>query len=86
MALKVGVSSGIYYAAREAELHNTMRKLGYTITRGTAAMEIAVDVAHEVTFTEGGQIRHIAKKQGVMLNLHGDLAVPMEIPERGDRR
>lgn len=84
--MKVGVSSGIYYAAREAELHNTMRKLGYTITRGTAAMEIAVDVAHEVTFTEGGQIRHIAKKQGVVLNLHGDLAVPLEIPERGEWR
>ena len=86
MVLRVGTSSGIYYASREVELHNTLRKVGYTLTRGTSAMEIAFDVAHEVTFTEGHSIRHMARKQGVQLNAHGDLAVPICIPERGEWR
>ncbi|MBI4181675.1 MAG: hypothetical protein HY520_01780 [Candidatus Aenigmarchaeota archaeon] len=86
MSLKVGTTSGIYYAAREAELHSAIRKLGYTLTRGASAMELAVDVAHEVTFTQGQEIRHMARKQGVIINLHGDLSVPMEMPERGEWR
>jgi len=86
MVIKVGASSGIYYAAREAELHNALRKVGYTLTRGTSSMEIALDVAHEVTFTEGKLIRQLAKKQGIQLNAHGDLAVPICIPERGEWR
>lgn len=86
MALRVGTSSGIYYAARDVELYSAIRKVGYTLTRGGAAMEIAVDVAHEVNYTQGREIRHIAKKQGVQLNLHGDLQVPFCIPERGEWR
>jgi len=86
MPLRVGTSSGIYMAARDVELHSTIRKLGYTLTRGVASMEIAVDVAHEVTYTEGKEIRYIARKQGVTLNMHGDLAVPICIPERGEWR
>lgn len=39
-----------------------------------------------MNFTQGQEIRHIAKKQGVQLNLHGDLQVPFEIPERGEWR
>ncbi len=53
MSLKVGVTSGIYYAARAEELSTIMRKLGYTLTRGTAVMEIPADVAHEVPYTQG---------------------------------
>ena len=49
-------------------------------------MEIAVDVAHEVNWVQGREIRYIAKKQGVQLNLHGDLQVPFCIPERGEWR
>ncbi|MBU0953329.1 MAG: hypothetical protein KKA90_02830 [Nanoarchaeota archaeon] len=86
MALKVGVTSGIYYAARSEELSTIMRKLGYTLTRGTSSMELAADVAHEVPYTQGYEIRHIAKKQGVTLAFHGDLTVPFEIPERGEWR
>jgi hypothetical protein len=86
MALRVGVSSGIYYAARDKELSNAIRKLGYTLTRGVATMEISGDVAHEVPFTHGIEIRHMAKKQGVTLTFHGDLAVPICIPERGEWR
>ena len=86
MVLKVGTSSGIYSVARDVELHNTIRKLGYTLTRGVATMQLDLDVAHEVTFTQGQEIRHIAKKQGVQLNMHGDLNVPIEIPERGEWR
>jgi len=86
MALKVGVTSGIYYAARDIEIHSAIRKLGYTLTRGTASMEIAADVAHEVNFTQGREIRHIAKKQVVDLTMHGDLSIPICIPERGEWR
>jgi hypothetical protein len=84
--IKVGTTSGIYYAARAEELANAIRKLGYTLTRGAAAMEIAADVAHEVPYSHGVEIRHMAKKQGVEVLFHGDLTVPMCIPERADWR
>lgn len=86
MGLKVGVTSGIYYAARDVEIHSAIRKLGYTLTRGTSAMEIAGDVAHEINYTDGERMRHIARKQGVELTFHGDLTVPICIPERGEWR
>ena len=86
MVLKVGTSSGIYMAARAEELATAIKKLGYTLTKGVGCMEIAADVAHEVPYTDGVEIRHIARKQGVTLLFHGDLAVPMCIPERGDWR
>ncbi|MFH1977735.1 MAG: hypothetical protein ABIJ92_00215 [Candidatus Aenigmatarchaeota archaeon] len=86
MPLKVAVTTGIYYAARSEELANAISKLGYALTRGASAIEIAADVAHEVPYSHGVEIRHIARKQGVEILFHGDLNVPFEIPERGEWR
>ena len=86
MPIKVGVTSGIYAVARSEELATPVKKLGYTITRGASAMEIAADVAHEIPYTHGLDMRHIAKKQGVDILFHGDLTVPMELPERSEWR
>jgi len=86
MPFKVGVTSGIYHAARAAELATSVKKLGYGLTRGANCMEIPVDVAHEVTFTQGRDIRHISAKQGMEVLIHGDLQIPVGIPERGEWR
>ncbi len=86
MPFKVGVSSGIYMAARAPELASAVKKLGYTLFKGVGAMEIAADVAHEVPYTMGRQIREMVTKQGVELGFHGDLSVPFETPERGEWR
>ena len=86
MVIRVGVTSGIYMAARSPELAGPVKKLGYMITRGADCMELALDVAHEVTYTDGKEIRHIAKKQAIDLFAHGDLAVPIGVPERNDWR
>lgn len=86
MPFKVAVTSGIYSAARSEELQNAIKKLGYTLTRGVNAVEIAADVAHEVPYSHGIEIRHMAEKQGVDILFHGDLQVPFEIPERGEWR
>jgi hypothetical protein len=79
--LKVAVSTGLYGIARGEELATLIRKVGYALTRGTSAIEIAGDVPHEIDFTEGQEVRYIAKKQGLDLNLHGSLTIPFEIPE-----
>src|SRR3989338_2110971 len=84
--LKVGVTAGIYYAARAEELNSAIKKLRYTLTRGTAAMEIPADVAHEVPYSHGREIRHMARKQAVDVCFHGDLSIPFEMPERGEWR
>ncbi len=73
-------------AARAAELGNAIKKLGYTLTRGVDTIELPADVAHEVPYSHGVQIRHMAKKQGMTLNFHGDLACPFEMPDRGEWR
>ncbi len=86
MPYKVGVTSGLYTVARGAELATTVRKIGYALTRGTSVIEISADVPHEVTETEGEEIRHIAKKQGIDLLFHGSLTIPMCMPERGEWR
>jgi len=86
MPYKVGVTSGLYTIARSEELATTVRKLGFALTRGTSAIEIAGDVPHEVTETDGKEIRYIAKKQGIDILWHGSLTVPMCMPERGEYR
>jgi sugar phosphate isomerase/epimerase len=86
MPLKVGISTGLYGIARSEDLGTVVRKLGYGLTRGVAAIEISEDVPHEITETEGRELRYIAKKQGLELLLHGSLTVPMCIPERGEWR
>ena len=86
MPYKIGVTSGLYSVARAEELATMVRKLDYTLTRGTAAMELAMDVPHEVTETEGREIRHIARKQHVDILLHGSLTTPICMPERGEWR
>jgi len=84
--LRIGVSTGLYTIARAEELATAVKKVGYALTRGVAMIELAADVPHEVTKTEGREIRHIAKKQGLTLGLHGSLTVPMDLPERSDWR
>lgn len=86
MPFKVGVTTGLYTVARAEELATSVRKLGYALTRGTSAIEVAGDVPHEVTETDGVEMRHMAEKQGLDLTFHGSLTVPMCIPERGDWR
>ncbi|MEM5777344.1 MAG: hypothetical protein QXJ06_02750 [Candidatus Aenigmatarchaeota archaeon] len=79
---KISVSSGLYSIARSDELQTLVKKVGYALTRGTGAIEIASDVPHEINFTEGQEIRYIAEHQGVELTLHGDLQVAFEMPDR----
>ena len=86
MPYQVGVTSGLYSIARAEELATTVRKLGFALTRGTSAIEIASDVPHEVTETEGREVRYIAKKQGIDILWHGSLTIPMCMPERGEYR
>jgi sugar phosphate isomerase/epimerase len=86
MPFKLGVTSGLYGIARGEELATAVRKLGYGLTRGTSAIEIAMDVPHEITQTEGEELRQMAKKQEVEVLLHGSLTMPFEVPERGEWR
>ncbi|OYT42662.1 MAG: hypothetical protein B6U78_00590 [Candidatus Aenigmarchaeota archaeon ex4484_224] len=81
---QVASSTGIYYAARDESLATTLRKVGYILTRGVNATEIALDVAHEIQYTESKEIRYLANKQGITLLLHGSLTIPFEIPEISD--
>jgi len=81
LKLKVAVSTGLYTIARAEELATIVRKIGYALTRGTSAIEIAADVPHEINFTDGHELRYIARKQGVDLNFHGSLTIPFTIPE-----
>lgn len=83
---QVGVSSGIYMAAHSPELGSIVRKLGYALTRGTNAIELAADVPHEIDYTQGKELRYIADKQGLTLLFHGSLTVPITMPERGEWR
>jgi len=80
------VTTGLFTIVRTEELGTTIRKLDYALTRGASAVEIAGDVSHEVTETEGRQIRYIAKKQGIEILWHGSLTIPMCIPERAEWR
>ncbi|MHC4587106.1 MAG: hypothetical protein ACYS3N_21440 [Planctomycetota bacterium] len=86
MPYKVGVTTGLYTITRTEELSTTIRKLDFALTRGASVIEIAGDVSHEVTETEGRQIRYIAKKQGIEVLWHGSLTVPMCMPERTEWR
>jgi len=81
LKLKVSVSTGLFGIARGEEIATLVRKIGYGLTRGTGAIEISGDVPHEVDFTEGKELRYIASKQGIDINLHGSLTIPLEIPE-----
>jgi len=61
LKLKVAVSTGLYTIARAEELATIVRKIGYALTRGTSAIEIAADVPHEINFTDGHELRYINK-------------------------
>ncbi len=79
---KISVSSGLYRIARSDDLQTLVKKVGYALTRGTGAIEIASDIPNEINFSEGEEIRYIAEHQGIELTLHGDLEVPFEMPDR----
>ena len=81
LKLKVAVSTGLFGIAKGEELATVVRKIGYGLTRGTSAIELAEDVPHEVEFTDGIELRYIAKKQGIDINMHGSLVIPFCIPE-----
>ncbi|MCK4531746.1 MAG: hypothetical protein KAT94_02665, partial [Candidatus Aenigmarchaeota archaeon] len=84
--IKVGVTTGLYYIARAEELATSLKKIGYALTRGANCIEISGDTPHEIDYTIGEEIRHLAEKQGLDLCFHGSLTVPMAIPERSDWR
>jgi len=86
MPYKIGVTSGLYTVARAEELSNSVNKLGYALTRGGTVIELAGDVPHEITETDGVEIRHIAEKQGIDITFHGSLTMAMEMPERVEYR
>ncbi len=86
LKFSVGVSSGIYGAARSPELGSIVRKLGFSLTRGTKSIELAGDVPHEIDYTQGNELRYIAEKQNLTLLFHGSLTVHMCMPERGSWR
>ncbi len=86
MPFKVGVTTGLYYIAHDISLASTVKKIGYTLTRGTDVVEISGDTPHEISFTEGTELRNISKSQGLTLLFHGSLTVPMAMPERTDWR
>jgi hypothetical protein len=79
---KISVSSGLYYIARSDDLQTLVKKVGYALTRGTGAIEIASDIPHEIDYSEGKEIRYIAEHQGIELTLHGDLAIAFEMPDK----
>jgi len=81
LQFKVGATSGIYYAARAEEMAGIIAKMSYTLTRGASVLELAADVPHEVDYTQGKEMRHISKSQGLDITLHGALSVPMCMPE-----
>ncbi len=86
MPYKIGVTSGLYTVARAEELSDSMAKLGYALTRGGSVIEVAGDVPHEITETDGAEMRHVAKKQGIDITFHGSLTMAMEMPERVEYR
>jgi len=86
MGFKIGTTPGLHFIARSPELATAIKKIGYVLTRGINTIELPLDLPSEVTFTDAKQIRHIVKKQGIELNIHGDLQIPMDMPERGDWR
>ncbi len=86
MPFKVGVTTGLYYIAHDVSLASTVKKIGYTLTRGTDVVEISGDTPHEISYTEGIELRNISKNQGIDLFFHGSLTVPMTMPERTDWR
>ncbi|MBN2331184.1 MAG: hypothetical protein JXC85_05195 [Candidatus Aenigmarchaeota archaeon] len=86
MPFKVGVTTGLYYIAHDVSLASTVKKIGYALTRGADVMEISGDTPHEISYTEGIELRNISRNQGLDLFFHGSLTVPMTMPERTDWR
>ncbi len=86
MPFKVGVTTGLYYVAHDVSLASTVKKIGYTLTRGADVVEISGDTPHEISETEGLELRNISKNQGMNFLFHGSLTVPMCMPERTDWR
>lgn len=84
--IKTGVTTGLYFIARSEELATSLRKVGYALTRGVDSIEISGDSPHEIDYSIGKEMRHLAKKQGMNLCFHGSLTTPVGIPERSDWR
>ena len=82
MPFKVSVSTGLYHIGGAEELSSTVKKIGYTLTRGVDSIELAGDTPHEIDYTIGKEIRYIAEKQGIIINFHGSLYIAMCEGER----
>ena len=65
MPFKVGVTTGLYYIAHDVSLASTVKKIGYTLTRGADVVEISGDTPHEISYSEGVEIRNVSKNQGL---------------------
>ncbi len=79
---KVSASTGLYKVAADPQIQTLEKKVGYILTRGVSAIDIASDIFNEINFSEGFEIRRIAEHQSVDLTLHGSLQVPIGIPDR----
>ncbi len=86
MVYRVGVTAGLHFIGNSPELSTPIRKIGFALTRGADMMQVDLDYAYEITYTDGADVRHIAKKQGLLLAAHGDLNLPIGVPERNDWR
>ncbi len=86
MSYRVGITAGVHFIGNSPELSTPIRKIGFALTRGADMLQMDLDYAYEVAYTDGADVRHIAKKQGMLLAAHGDLNLPIGVPERGDWR
>ncbi len=79
---KISASTGLYRIAADPQIQTLEKKVGYILTRGVNAIDIASDIFNEINYSEGREIRRIAEHQGADLTLHGSLQVPIGIPDR----
>jgi sugar phosphate isomerase/epimerase len=74
---KVGTTPGYYAVARTAELASTLRKIGFGLTKGVDVIESILDIPHEISYSEGKEVRELVEKMGIELLIHGHLEVPV---------
>jgi hypothetical protein len=79
---KVGVTSGLWVGGEAMDTASVVRKVGYALTRGAGVIEIGTNVPHETTYTDGKEIRYVAKSQGLEITYHGSLTVPYCVGDR----
>ncbi len=71
----------MYGVARTSELASALRKFGFGITKGVEVLESILDVPHEISYSEGKEIRDLTEKMGVEALIHGALDTPVTMGE-----